>query len=380
MNLPEHIGFYVFGVGGTFMFDHLLWAYAAVILAGLVFAGWRGDRFFLGRQVELLILAFLFWLIPTLSFVKTSFFAAAFGFMVAVLVVMALRSIYESMRGATGAIVLCVLGSLLLISSREMYDIPNTFSTVSNREFAMRAVDRLTSAIVGNATDSRAEKIYMTNIGAYAPNILQYYLLKRDPERDWIADSKWADAKADHHIDYIHKWRPDFVIADARDNGLTYSPFAWDAEDGVLAAMWQDPAYMAIDRFYGPSGGAITLFTRRVNFGGWRPVSGMVTSSRNPDEPRMSSGNVTYLQSFAARPVSADLQIESSGPAGGTVTVFVNQRNVGEITFLADKTFVSFTQAVYLTTGANDIVLQYSPNVQAVYRRLVIVPHIAAEG
>jgi hypothetical protein len=250
------------------------------------------------------------------------------------------------------------------------------------RQQAFRAIDRLRDDLLGNATNLYGAKVYMTNIGGYAPNILQYYLLKSDPELDWALDSRWADGSAQYQIDFIHGTHPDFVIAGESYNGLTYSSIGQPAEDATFAALWLDPDYMAIDRFYGQAGRTVAVFARRVAYGGWRPPiseyvpsSAIVDPSGTQDGVRVSSGSLTYLQSYAARPVQADMIIGVTGAAGQQIAVLVNQNKIGNIVLGANQR--SFQQSVELVAGWNDIVFEYANDSVVTFDRLLIVPHIA---
>lgn len=374
-----HLGFYLFGIGGQFMFGRLLVVYAGIIGLGLLAAFGRNDRRGLARQAELLVLALVFWLVPSFSPTKAYHFASAFGFLTAFLTVIALRSIHDAVRGRRGDAVVLALGVILLALYMPAGAIvSNLPQTRVDREFAFRALDELKAILLGNATNyhgtDRTTQVYMTNMGAYAPNMLQYYLLKQDPALDWNFDAKWMDADPHHHIDFIHASQADFVIAGERGNGLTYSAFAGPAEDAVLAAMWQDPRYMAIDTFYGPNGRTVAIFQRRGNFAGWRPIYGLVTSSPRRDDPRNVPDGVAFLQTFAAQAIKADLEIDWMGvDAGQKLSVFVNYQKAIELT--ADDAHVSsIRQKISLSRGNNDIVLQSDHPL--LVRYLLIVPDV----
>lgn len=331
-----HLGFYLFGQGGEFMFGRLLPLYAGIIGLGLVAVLRHKDRELFSRQVEMLILAALFWLVPSLSTMKSYQFGAAFGYLIAFLAVISLRAIYCALRGGRGdAVVLAFALVLLSLYSPATQIVSNLPATRIDREFAFRAIDHVKKVLLRNATNFRGAEhvteVYMTNIGAYAPNILFYYLLKEDPALRWNFDSKWTDANSRDHIDFIHASQADFVIAGERGNGLTYSDFALPAEDPVLAAMWHDPGYIAIDSFYGPKGRTVTIFQRRGNFAGWRPIYGFINSTPQRDDPRVVPDGVAFLQTFAARAIEADLRIDWVGVgAGQSVSVFVNFQKVIE--------------------------------------------------
>src|SRR5215210_5159709 len=61
----------------------------------------------------LIVLAVLFWFLPTASAVKVLLFAASFGFLIAFTAVIALRPIYETTRGTVGAIAVLAIPVLL---------------------------------------------------------------------------------------------------------------------------------------------------------------------------------------------------------------------------------------------------------------------------
>jgi hypothetical protein len=374
----QHILFYLFGPGGQFMFGEKFFAYAGIIGLGLAAAWWRSDRRSLVRQAELLVLALLFWLVPTMSDFKNYLFGSPFGFLIAFMTVMALRSIYHAVDGVRGALAVAALAVLLLLFYKPAeYEFvpPNTPETAIDREFAFRAIDQFKAVLFGNAPNYRDTKVYMTNQGAYAPAILQYYMLKTDPRLEWSFDSKWTHVNPRDHIDVIHETQQDFVIAGQRGNGLTYSPIAWPAEDAVFAAMWRDPRYMALDRFYGPGGRAIAIFQRRGNFAGWRPVSGILNRSRRTEDPREVSQGLAYLQTFAARATQADLEIDWIGAKSEQkLNIFVNYQKVAELTADAETKSSSVKQKISLSSGTNDVLLQSDGALTLRY--LLIVPSI----
>ena len=71
----------------------------------------------------------------------------------------------------------------------------------------------------------------MTNVGAFAPNILQYYMLKVDPSLDWNFDSGVMEPDPQKQISSINQAHEQFVVAGHHDNGFTYSPWAQPAEE-----------------------------------------------------------------------------------------------------------------------------------------------------
>jgi hypothetical protein len=370
----QHIAYYVTGEGGQYLFGNLLWAYIGIVTLGIMAGLWRKDRVFVGRQLEFGVLSFLFYLVPSLALAKAPFFAAAFGFLVAFMTVMALRSIYTSLDGIRGAAVVSILVVLLSVSVTSRTGIANTPPTPVDREITFRTIDRFRKVLQGNAVKYHGTKVYMTNIGAYAPNILQYYFLRSDPLLDWTFESKWLKPNPDDHLEYIRESRPDFVIAGEADNGLTYSAFAMPAENPVMIALRKDSSYMAIDKFYGPKGRSINVFQRRVSFGGWTAISGITEPPGVQETPRFSKGTETYLQTYAANPARADLLIECIGAAGQSVVVLVNQHKVGEWSFGGPSESSMVQQQIDLIRGTNDIVLQYSSGSEVTFRRLLVVP------
>jgi len=380
LSLRQHLGFYLFGSGGEYLFGNRLWICAAIVGAGITVALWRDDRRLAARQIELLLIATLFWLVPTLSPVKAPFFAAAFGYAVIFLTVMGLGSISQMLRGTLGTVAASSIAVLLLVSDTTHQAVPNTPQTSTDRQFAFDAIERLKTVLFGNATEYGHTKVYLTNIGAYAENILLYYMLKVDPTLHWNLESGVVVSDPQEQINSIHSGHEDFVIAGHFDNGFTYSEWAELAEEPVLAAISHDPGYMPIDRFYGPNGRTVTVFQRRGSFAGWHAVSGIVNPSGEADGARVSTGGVAYLRTYAARAVGAELQIECAGPPGQTVAVLVNQQKVGEMSLPADGGPALLTQPIALSAGSNDVVLQYPTGAKLTLRRLLIVPQIPAEG
>jgi hypothetical protein len=396
--------FYLVGNGGRFMFGNKLWAYAGIICLGIFATWWHRDWQSLMRQVQLALLTFVFWLAVALAPAKDQLFALTFGFSVALMTAIALASIYRAMPSARGVVAVSILGfSPFVFYQPASVPIPNTPQSVLERELTWRAIDRIKADLIGNAVDTHGIKVYMTNVGAYAVNILQYYLLKMDPTLDWTFSSLDSDSNAQNHIAFIRGSTPhytsaqDFVIAGERYNGLTYEPHAAPAEDTVYAAMWRDPSFMAIDRFYGPGGREVTIFARRSSFAGWRPVSIAPTATHHvvpsglpkdvgqtllrwdgKDDQRYAAGGVVYLQTFAARPGPADLEIEWVGEAPGQkLTIMVNQQKLMELTYSTEHELSTVRQQISLSGGTNDIVLKSDRPVRLDH--LLIVPYIAGK-
>jgi hypothetical protein len=376
--LMQHLDFYLFGPGGQYMFGrYRLWECGLIIVVGLATAWLRKDRSMVLRQAELCLLAAVFWAVPTLAPVQNGEYASCFGFTVAFLIVLGLGSIFRSSGGKLGGIVLSAIAAIILVSDVSHEPVPNTPQTVADREFAFSATNRFEAVLFGNATHYHGTKVYMTNVGAYAPNILLYYMLKTDPELDWEADSGFLLGDPREQIEVIKRTRPDFVIAGQHDNGLTYSQWARSAEDPVLAAMLEDSNYFPIDRFYGPHGRTVTVFQLGGKYAGWHAVWGISDPARDPDAPRASSGGVAYLQTYAPRATTAQLHLECAGAPGTKVSVFLNQRKLAELTFSSDRKSSQLDQEINLSKDTNDIVLQYPSTDSLTVSKLLIIPEIA---
>jgi hypothetical protein len=293
---------------------------------------------------------------------------------------MALRSIFDTLPAKIGMGVVSSVALVLLISDTSHPFVPNTPQTLVERDFDFGAINRLKEDLFGNATEPQSVKVYMTNVGAYANNILEYYMLKVDPSLRWNFDAGFFVADPGEQLDFIHSHQEDFVIAGHFNNGFTYFSWAQPAEEPVLAAMSSDPEYMPIDRFYGPNGRTVTVFQRRGNFAGWHPIAGFVSSPAKPNSPRVTTGGVAYLQSYAARPIAAQLQLKCAGIPGETVEILVNQEKVASLTFPPNDEVVSLNRPIALLSGANDVVLQYPESGQIMLHQLLIVPDIAPQG
>ena len=376
--LRQHANFYIFGPGGQYMFgNNRIWECGLIILIGVAAAWHRKDRSSLMRQAELCLLAALFWLVPTLAPVQNGEYASCFGFIVAFLTVLGLRSIFVPLRGSIGLVMLWLCAAALFVSDVSHAPIPNTPRTVTDREFAFAALNRLSAVLFGNATEYQRTNVYMTNIGAFAPNILQYYMMKVDPSLDWDFDSGVIEPDPRKQIDFINQAREEFVIAGHRDNGFTYSDWAWPAEEPVLATLSNDPDYIPIDRFYGPHGRAVTVFQRRGNFAGWHAVSGISNPSGKPDAARVSTGGVAYLQTYAPRAITARLRLLCAAASGARLSIFVNQQKLADLTFSAAQPSVALNLDINLSKDVNDIVLQYPSADSLTISQLLIMPEIS---
>lgn len=135
---------------------------------------------------------------------------------------------------------------------------------------------------------------------------------------------------------------------------------------------------MAIDRFYGPRGRSIVIFQRRASFGGWHPISGLVNRSGKRDGPRDIPEGLAYLQTFAARPLQADLEIEWVGKTSGqTLSVTVNYQKAAQLIFTPESETSSIRQQISLSGGTNNIVLQSDGSLTLLH--LLIVPHVTTQ-
>jgi Dolichyl-phosphate-mannose-protein mannosyltransferase len=374
--------------GGEYMFGNFLWAYVATIAIGLAAASARGDRPFIARQLELLALTVFMWLLPTLSTAKNNLFGAPFGYLLLFMLVMALRSTFDALRGVAGVATVSLLSLFLLVSGTSR----PTFSNVPGLNWAdadahvirdkwPEAQDRFRAVMLGNAPDYYGQSVYMTNVGYYHRPTLWYWFLKKDPSLDWTFNTLWQESDPRRHMDYIKERRPTFVIAGERDNGLTYAPGqiagAAGSENAVLAALWDDPAYMPIDRFYGPTGRNITVFQRRARFAGWRPLGGLVRTG-GTSQPWISKGTTSLLEAYAPDAVAAELIIEAGGSAGQTIDVLVNRVRIGQLTFDASGRS-SWVQPFNLAPGQNDILFRYSSDAAVEFERLLIARKIERE-
>ena len=384
----QHLLYFFTGPGGEYMFGNFLWAYVGTIAIGVAAAVKRGDRPFIARQFELLVLVIVMWVLPTLAVAKNTLFGAPFAYLFAFMVVMSLRSIYETIGGVGGAVAVAMFGFFLMVSGTSLARVPNTpgffwYNSDAHiiREKWPEAMDRFRAVMLGNAPNYRSGSVYMTNVGYYHIPVLWYWFLKKDPALDWRFQSLWADSNPQDHLNYVDQQRPDFVIAARRGNGLTYAPTliagAAGSEDAVFAAMWNDPNYMPLDQFYGPTGRVITVFQRRTAFAGWRNLGGMGQYS-GATRPWSSAGTITHLEAYAPTPVQAELAIDVTGPAGQVLDVIVNHHRVGELT-LDTGGQAALNKPIELLSGQNDVVIRYSSDASVTFRRLIIVRKINRE-
>lgn len=366
------------------MWGNFLWAYMGVIGFGVVAALWRGDRKFVARQFELSAMVFFMWIPPTASLAKSSLFGTPFGYLLAFMVVIALRSIYETLNWAPGTIAVSLLSCILLVSPTSRYTLVNTpgFNWDDPKAHIVtqkwtEAMHRFTAVILGNSPVYDRGTVYIPNPGYYHVPVLWYAFLKVDPSLQWSFNSYWEDADAKHHMDYINTTKQDFVIVGGHGNGLTYAPpliaGSEAAADDVLAALWKDPDYTPIDKFYGPEGGTITVFQRSVTYAGWHPMAGLKNGGSL--KPWFSTGNIVYVQSFAPTPVPATLVIDVRGAAGQTIDVVINGRQSGQIVFDSSNK-ASLNEDFNLVAGENDIVLTRLPDLTVEFDRLLVTRKI----
>jgi hypothetical protein len=250
------------------------------------------------------------------------------------------------------------------------------------REKWLDEMDRIRAVMLGNSPNYRGRTVYSTNSGyAWGP-VLQYWFLKTDPTLDWSFASNWADSDPQHHLDYIRQAKSDFVIAGERDNGLTYGPSqvpgASASENAVLAALREDRDYMPIDQFYGPTGRTMTVFQRRVAYGGWRPLAGLANPG-GTRQPWVSAGTISHLEAYATSAVPAELAIDVSGLPGETIDIVANHERIGQL-LLDPSGKASLTQAFNLVSGQNEILFRYSSDTPVAFKRLLVIRGIHAEG
>jgi hypothetical protein len=386
--LKKNLLFYLTGDAGEYMFGDFLWAYVGAIAIGLAVASARGDRPFIARQWELLTLTVFMWLLPTASVAKNSLFGAPFGYLLFFMVAMALRSIFEGLRGVAGAITVSVLSLLLLLSvtSRTLLANVPAFNWADTDAHVIRkkwpeAQDRFRAVMLGNSPDYYGQSVYMTNVGYYHVPTLWYWFLKQDPSLDWQFSSLWQESDPQRHLEFIRQRRSTFVIAGERGNGLTYGPTqvagATGSENSVLASLWDSPDFMPIDRFHGPTGRAITVFERcNTHFAGWRPLGGIAHTGTA--QPWFSQATISHLEAYAPDALPAELRIKASGPAGSTIDVLVNKEQIGRLTLDANGKS-TWVQAFNLAAGQNDILFRYSSDAPVTFERLLIMRKIKRE-
>jgi hypothetical protein len=383
--LQRNLLYYLTDEGGEYMFGNFLWAYVGTIAIGLAAAEVRRDRSFIARQWELLALIFFMWLLPTVSTAKNMLFGAPFGFLLLFMLVMALRSIFDTLRGAAGAVMVSLLSLILAVSvtSRPIISnlpLPNWSGTDWRivREELPKAQDRFRDVLLGNSPEYYGRSVYLTNVGYYHLPTLWYWFLKKDPSLDWVFNTLWQESDLQRHLDFIQQRRPTFVIAGEAGNGLTFQPMrvagAAGSENAVLAALWNDPTYMPIDRFYGPTGRTITVFQRRTAFAGWRPLGGLVHTGGS-EQPWINDGTISHLAAYAPDAVTAELAIDASGSAGQTIDVVVNKVRIGRVTLGANGK-ASWRQGFSLVHGENDILFYYSADARVTFQRILLARSI----
>jgi len=387
-SLRENLLYYLTGSGGEYMFGNFLWAYVGVIAVGLAAASKRGDRRYIGEQIALLIMAIILWLPPTLALSKNTLFALPFGFLLAFMLVMSIRSIYETIGDLKGMAIVWLLGGLLVVSAISFTGgLPNTpgFDWYAPGAHVVHekwpeAMERLRTVMLKNSPNYHGRSVYETNSGYFFGPVLWYFFLKRDPTLDWtFYDPLWGDMDPQHHMDFILKSKDDFVIAGENGNGLTYGPSLYAgasaAENAVLAALTKDPDYIALDRFYGPSGGMITVFQRRTAFAGWRPLGGLHQENNDANEPWISDSTISHLGAYAPVAIGADLTIVASGPAGERCDVILNQGRIANLNFDSVGK-ASVTQTLDLRLGENDIVFRCPLKDPLTFERLLLARKI----
>src|SRR6185437_5290446 len=311
-------------------------------------------------------------------------FGTPFGYLIGLMVVMAFRSIYEAIGGAIGSAAVPLLSFFLLVSPTSRYLLVNTpgfFWTDPGapilEEKWVEAMNRFTAVILGNAPHYHSGTVYLTPTGYYHVPVMDYAFLKKDPALRWSFASYWQNSEPKYHLDFIHNYKEDFVIAGQANDGLSFPPPLISGANGsanaVLIALWKDPDYMPIDQFYGPAGRTITVFQRSTSFAGWRPLSGL--HSDGTAKPWFSTASIVYLQSYAPVAISGKLEIGAVGSANEKFEVIINQKSVGQLSFDQHGKAL-FTQAFNLLAGQNDIVLKRSGSTVVEFDRLLVVRNI----
>jgi hypothetical protein len=385
------------GPPAEYLFGNLLWAYIGTVAIGLAGASWRGDRPFVARQIELLALMVIMWLMPTLSAATNMLFAAPAGYLLAFMVVTSIVSVYRTVTGAAGVTVAGLLGVSLLIFGTSRPPIPNTPSPYWARPATLigsaetpapdvireqlpLALDRLRDVMLGNAPNYHHATVYLTNVGYYHTPVLWYWFLKKDPMLDWSFPNAWRDSDIEHHFADIRDLKDgDFVVAGESGNGLTFAPRiipgAAAVEGALFEAMLKNPNFMLVDRFYGPTGRAIAVFQKRTAFAGWRPLTGL-TERGVVEQSWVNSGEITHLQAYAAAATPAYLAIEVRGPPRRKIAITVNWTHVTDLT-LDDSGNASIAQPIDLLAGQNDIVMRYDSGDVFKFKRLTLIRKIA---
>ena len=387
-DLKTNVLYFLTGQGGENMFGNFLWMYVGTIAIGLAAASARRNRPFITRQLELLTLIVFMWLLPTASVAKNALFGAPFGYLILFMLVMALGSIFDALRGISGAVTVSLLSLFLMVSGTARPHLANApaanwadADAHIRREKWPEAQDRFRAVMLGNSPNYYGQSVYLTNVGYYHAPTLRYWMLKQDPTLDWVFNSLWQESDIRRHLEFIRERRSTFVIAGERDNGLTYAPSriagAAGSENAMLAALWQASDYMPIDRFYGPTGRSITVFQRRARFAGWRPIGGLHDTG-GTEQPWVSEGTTSLLEAYAPDAVPAELIIEACGSAGQTIDVLVNRGRIGRLTFDASGKS-SWVQTFNLAPGQNDILFRYSSETPVNFERLLITRNIKRE-
>lgn len=377
------VTYYLTGQGAEYMFGNFLWAYVLFIALGVATAIWRGDRRFLNRIFELSPLVAFIWLMPSAAKSQNTLFGMPFGYVLLYMVVISFVPIYEALKGRWPAILVPVFGFVLFVSGVSRTTLPNTpgFDWYAPGAHVIReelppAMARFRDVMLSNTTNYADGSVFLTNGGYYHTPVLKYSFLKKDPFLNWAFDSLWWDSNPQDHMNYIRDHKVDYVIAAEPDNGLTFAPTliagAAGSEEATLAAMWKNPDYAPIDRFYGPTGGMITVFQRRGSFCGWRPLGGFAAAG-----PRwVKEGLVSHLQAYAPEAIAANLVIEASGSAGQKVEILLNRDRVGELRFDAGGN-ASASWPITLSSGQNDVILHYPSSDEKVsFERLQILRDI----
>jgi hypothetical protein len=304
------------------------------------------------------------------------------------MLVMALRSVFDGLRGVAGAVTVSLISLFLLVSGTARPIVPNLpylnwtelYAHII-REKWPEAQERLRDVMLGNSPNYYGQSVYLTNVGYYHVPTLWYFFLKKDPSLDWVFNTQWQDSDPRHHLEFINQRRFTFVVAGEAGNGLTFQPMriagAAGSEDAVLAALWDDPAYMPIDRFYGPTGRTITVFQRRTAFAGWRPLGGLVHTG-GAEQPWINDGTISHLSTYAPDAVPAELTIDARGSAGETIDVVVNKARIGRMILDANGN-ASWMQVFNLTRGENDILFYYSSDARVTFERIVVTRKITRD-
>lgn len=366
LSLEVNLRFYLDGQAGQYMFGPFLWLYACIIILGLILSIYMNRNKDTLLIIQSILISIFIYLPPFLSPVKNTLFATGFGFLIVFILVLSLRTIASTLRPSIGLPVVGVISVCLLFGGGTIRAVPNLELRYGSAP--MEAIDRFTRVIEGNADPRDYLTVYMPNIGTYAQNILQYYMLKRNPYLSGRFTSHWTTTDPEMHFSFISDETIQFVIVGEPGNGFTQLNLSWVVETPVMEFLRDSSEYMVLDSFYGPEGKPIVIFQRQTEFAGFRPVSGMTPVSAAGT--RMNVGQTSYLTAYSSISTQGRLELQCTEAVGQTLSVSVNQMLVR--TLDVDREGCRLYIPIELREGVNDIVIDYSMNEAVLLSRLVV--------